>query len=116
VHNAGLTGDTRHINPPSGRPQRAQQPVIPAGPEPGRSYDNPTHTIIQSHRRSAALTDGHGIWDVSDRLREPYYGIAQMIRIALADTVDMDLDKSPLARAGMKLKHPEAYSGGSDLE
>jgi hypothetical protein len=35
-----------------------------------------------------------------------------MIRIPLADTVDMDPEKSPLARAGMKLKHPES----SDLE
>jgi hypothetical protein len=39
-----------------------------------------------------------------------------MIRIALADAVDMDPEKSPLAKAGMKLKHLEPYSGGSDLE
>jgi hypothetical protein len=37
-----------------------------------------------------------------------------MIRIALTDPVDIDLNKSPLARAGVKLKHLEAYSGGSD--
>jgi Retrotransposon gag protein len=29
---------------------------------------------------------------------------------------DMDPEKSPLAKAGVKLKHPEPYSGGSDLE
>jgi hypothetical protein len=40
----------------------------------------------------------------------------QMIRIAFAEAADMDLDNSPLARAGVKLKHPEPYSGGSDLE
>jgi hypothetical protein len=38
-----------------------------------------------------------------------------MIRIALADAVDMDPDQSPLVKAGVKLKHPEPYSGGSDL-
>jgi hypothetical protein len=39
-----------------------------------------------------------------------------MIRIALANAADMDPETSPLARAGVKLKHPEPYSGGSDLE
>ena len=39
-----------------------------------------------------------------------------MICIALANAADMDPDKSPLARAGVKLKHLEAYSRGSDLE
>jgi hypothetical protein len=39
-----------------------------------------------------------------------------MIRIALADAVDMDPEKSPLAKASVKLKHPEPHSGGSDLE
>jgi Ty3 transposon capsid-like protein len=39
-----------------------------------------------------------------------------MIHIALADAADMDPEKSPLATAGVKLKHPEPYSGGSDLE
>jgi hypothetical protein len=39
-----------------------------------------------------------------------------MIHIALTDTVDMDLDKSPLVKAGIKLKHLEVYSGGVDLQ
>jgi hypothetical protein len=39
-----------------------------------------------------------------------------MIRIALADAVDMDPEKSPLEKAGVKINHPEPYSGGSDLE
>jgi hypothetical protein len=39
-----------------------------------------------------------------------------MICIALADAADMDPEKSLLAKAGVKLKHPEPYSGGSDLE
>jgi hypothetical protein len=63
-----------------------------------------------------ALTDGQGIMDNSDVEREPYNGITQMICIALTDTVDMDPEKSPLEKAGVKLKHPESYSGGSDLE
>jgi Ty3 transposon capsid-like protein len=39
-----------------------------------------------------------------------------MIHITLADAADMDPEKSPLAKASVKLKHPEPYSGGSDLE
>jgi Retrotransposon gag protein len=54
--------------------------------------------------------------DNSDGSREPYDGITQMIRIALADAVDMVPEKSPLAKTGMKLKHPKPYSGGSDLK
>jgi hypothetical protein len=61
-----------------------------------------------------ALTDCQGIMDNSDGLREPYDGITQMIRIVLADVADMDPEKSLLAKAGVKLKHPEPYSGGSD--
>jgi hypothetical protein len=116
VHNAGLTGDTRHVILTNEGPQRAQQPAIPAGPEPARLYDNPTRTIRQSRERSVALTDRQGILDNTDGLREPYDGITQMIRITLADTADMDPEKSPLAKAGVKLKHLEPYSGGSDLE
>jgi hypothetical protein len=56
------------------------------------------------------------ILDNTDGSREPYDGITQMIRITLADAADIDPEKSPLAKAGMKLKHPEPYSGGSDLE
>jgi hypothetical protein len=40
MHNARLTGNTRHVNISSGGPQRAQQPAMPAGPEPVRLYDN----------------------------------------------------------------------------
>jgi hypothetical protein len=54
--------------------------------------------------------------DNSDGSREPYDGITQMIHIALPDAVDMDSEKSPPAKAGIKFKHPEPYSGGSDLE
>jgi hypothetical protein len=57
VHNTGLTGDTRHVVPPSRGPQRTQQPAMPAGPEPVRLYDNPTCTIRQLHKRSTTLTD-----------------------------------------------------------
>jgi hypothetical protein len=71
--------------------------------------------IIQSREWSTALTDGHGIPDIIDGLQEPYNEITQMIHITLADPVDMDPDKSPLAR-GVKIKQPEAYSRGSDLE
>jgi hypothetical protein len=111
MHNAGLTGDTRHVILPNEGPQRAHQPAPSAGPETTRLYDNPAHAIRQSRERSVALTDGQGIMDNSDGLREPYDGITQMIRLALADAVDMDPEKSPLVKAGVKLKHPELYSG-----
>jgi hypothetical protein len=62
------------------------------------------------------MTDGQGIMDNSDGSREPYDGITQIICIALADAVDMDPEKSLLAKAGVKLKHPEPYSGCSELE
>jgi hypothetical protein len=39
-----------------------------------------------------------------------------MIRIVLTEAADMDPEKSPLVKAGVKLKHPEPYSRGSDLE
>jgi hypothetical protein len=116
VHNVGLMGDTRHIILPKEGPQRAQQPAPSAGPETARLYDNPACTIRQSRERSVALTDGQGIMGNSDGSREPYDGITQMIRIALADVVDMDPEKSPLVKAGVNLKHPESYSAGSDLE
>jgi hypothetical protein len=116
VHNVGLMGDTHHFILPREGPQRAHQPVPLAGPEPARLYDNPARTIRQSHERSVALTDGQGIMDNSDGSREPYDGITQMICIALADAADMDPEMSLLAKAGMKLKHPEPYSGGSNLK
>jgi hypothetical protein len=116
VHNTGITGDTRHVILPREGPQRAHQPAPLAGPEHARLYDNPAHTIRQLRERSFALTNGQGIMDNLDGSREPYNGITQMICIALADAVDMDPEKSPLAKAGVKLKDPESYSGGSDLE
>jgi hypothetical protein len=116
VHNAGLTGDTRNVILPSKGPQRAHQPATSAGPEPTRLYDNPACMVRQSRERSIALTVSQGIPDVTDGSPEPYDGITQMIRIVLAEAADMDLDKSLLVKAGVKLKHPEPYSGGSDLE
>jgi hypothetical protein len=116
VQNAGLTGATRHIILPREGPQRAQQPAPATGPETARLYDNPARAIRQSRERSVALTNGQGIMDNSDGLQEAYDGITQMIRIAIADAADMDPEKSPLAKAGVKLKHPEPYSRGSDLK
>jgi Zinc knuckle len=116
VHNAGLTGNTRHVILPNEGPQRACQPATSAGTEPTRLYDNPAGAMRQSRERSVALTDGQGILDNTDGSREPYDGITQMIHIALADAADIDPEKSLLAKAGVKLKHPETYSGGSDVE
>jgi hypothetical protein len=99
----------------SARPHRAPQPVILTGSTPVRLYDNPTGTVIQPRKRFTTLTNGPSIPDIIDGLQEPYYAITQ-IHITLAHTMDMDSDKSPLVGARVKFKHPEAYSGGSDLE
>ena len=66
--------------------------------------------------QSVALTDGQGIPDHVDTPSEQYDGIAHMIRAALAEGQHTDPDKSVLMRAGVKLDHPETYTGGSDLE
>ena len=66
-------------------------------------------------RRSIALTDGQGIPDHVDTPSEQYDGIACMIRAVLAEGQHTDPDKSVLTRAGVKLDHPETYTGGSDL-
>ena len=39
-----------------------------------------------------------------------------MICTTLAEGQHIDPDKSVLIRAGIKLDHPETYTGGSDLE
>ena len=39
-----------------------------------------------------------------------------MIHVALDESIDMDPEKSMLAKVGVKLAHPETNSGGSDLE
>ena len=39
-----------------------------------------------------------------------------MIQVALNDNIDMDPEKSMLAKVGIKLAHPETYAGGSDLK
>ena len=66
--------------------------------------------------QSVALTDGQGIPDHVDAPSEQYNGIACMIHAALAEGQNTDLEKSVLMQAGMKLDHPETYTGGSDLE
>ena len=40
----------------------------------------------------------------------------KMIQTTLADTGEVDPGRSILVKAGVKLAHPETYSGGSDLE
>ena len=39
-----------------------------------------------------------------------------MIRAVLAEGQHTDLDKSVLTRAGVRLDHPETYTGSSDLK
>ena len=74
------------------------------------------HETIHYCGQSVALTDGQGIPNHVDAPSEQYDGIACMIRAALAEGQHTDPDKSVLTRAGVKLNHPETYTGGSDLE
>ena len=39
-----------------------------------------------------------------------------MIHVALEDNMHADPEKSVLAKASIKLAHPETYAGGSDLK
>ena len=66
--------------------------------------------------QSVALTNGQGIPDHVNAPLEQYDGSAHMICTALAEGQHTDPDKSVLTRAGVKLDHPETYTGGSDLE
>jgi hypothetical protein len=45
-----------------------------------------------------------------------YDGIAQTVRLALAENMDQEIDSSPLSKAGVKLLLPEQYSGSPKLE
>ena len=67
-------------------------------------------------RWSVALTNGQGIPDHVNMPSEHYDGIAHMICAVLAEGQHTDPDKSVLMQAGIKLDHPETYTGGSDLE
>ena len=67
-------------------------------------------------RWSVALTNGQGIPNHVNMPSEHYNGIAHMICAVLAEGQHTDPDKSVLMRAGIKLDHPETYTGGSDLE
>ena len=54
--------------------------------------------------------------DYVDTPSEQYDGISHMICAVLAEGQHTDPDKSVLMLAGIKLDHPETYTGGSDLE
>ena len=68
------------------------------------------------NKLSMALTNGQSIPDQLNNNAKLYDGIIQMIHVALDDCIDMDPEKSVLAKVGIKLAHPETYLGGSDLE
>ena len=74
------------------------------------------HETVHYRGQSVALTNGQGIPDHIDVPSEKYYGIACMIRAALARGQHTDPDMSVLTGAGIKLDRPETYVGSSDLE
>ena len=65
---------------------------------------------------SIALTDGQGIPDQLDNNPKLYNIIMCMIHVALEDTMHADPEKSVLAKIGVKLAHPETFTGVSQSE
>ena len=71
---------------------------------------------IHYHGWSVALTKGQGIPNYVDAPSEQYDGIAHMIHAVLAEGQHTDPGKSVLTQVSIKLDHPEAYMGSSDLK
>ena len=74
------------------------------------------HLTLASRELSITLTDGQGIPDQLNSSPELYDRIMRMICMVLEDNMHADPEKSVLAKAGVKLAHPETYAGGSDLK
>jgi hypothetical protein len=92
---AGLSGDTRHK-------QRDTLGV-------------PQESVPFQREQSMPLTFGQGILDQSE-LIDPFDSITGMVRVAIEASKGTDPEKSVLAKAGVKVVHPDSYCGGSDLK
>ncbi|KAF8588912.1 hypothetical protein K439DRAFT_1613135 [Ramaria rubella] len=77
------------------------------------------HRQIQAipHAVSLAVMDPERrIQEVGGNTSTYVDGVAKMVRAALGKHKDSELDKSMLAKAGVKLPHPVEYAGRADLE
>jgi len=115
VRAAKLTDNTCH-QAPENELSRMDNTVCPTALGRGVHRKTPKQQALASREPSIALTNGQGIPDQLDSNHELYDGIMCMIHVALEDNLHMDPEKSVLAKAGIKLAHPETYVGGSDLE
>jgi hypothetical protein len=61
------------------------------------------------------LTKGQGILDQSEMI-DPFDGVTRMVQVAIEASKDTDPEKSVLAKAGIKMAHPESYLGSADLK
>jgi hypothetical protein len=61
------------------------------------------------------LTFSQGIPDQSE-VFVPFNSVTRMVRVAIEFSKDTDSEKSVIAKAGVKMAHPESYSGGTDLQ
>jgi len=112
---ARLTGDICHQTPDNER-QRRDNVVHPTASGRGVQRSTPEQQALISREPSMALMSGQGIPDQLNNNAKLYDSITRIIRVVLDDSIDMDPEKSMLAKVGMKLAHPETYLGGSDLE
>jgi hypothetical protein len=95
VRVAGLSGDTRH--------------------EQRGTLGAPQESAPFWREQSVPLTEGQGILDQSE-MRDPFDRVTHMVQVAIESSKDTDAEKSVLAKAGIKVAHPDSYSGGADLE
>ena len=70
----------------------------------------------EATEKLVVLTDGQGIPDQVNGSQELYDGIMKMMQTTFANAGEMDPEKPILVKVGVKLAHPEIYSGGSDLK
>jgi hypothetical protein len=61
------------------------------------------------------LTFSQGIPDQPETA-DPFDGVTCMVVVAIKSSKDTDPEKSVLTKVGIKMAHPESYSGGADLE
>ena len=112
VQKAGLNAEAHITN----QTMRLVEPMFNPMMNVGDPWIDMEQETVHYHRWSIGLTKGQGIPDYVNAPSEQYDGIVHMIRTALAEGQHTDPDKSVLTRAGVKLDHPETYTGGSDLE
>ena len=116
ISNAGLTADTRHI-PLTGIQGTSEVPEVQISPQRetrGTSKVPQRHNSLMRELSIPPPIIGQGHMEVTSSTSSD--GITCMVRVALEENRDADPEKSALAQVGIKIPHPETYSGSADLE